>query len=638
MSEIDDYKPYSLTAEYLENTAPSQLTAPFNLTATYDENLFANYLLSTISCSFIAEINGVNLPPVDNTGYLEAFINCSFSSTLSGTQDMNNLIGVFGRLSSRFENAFASAVQIRAPFAKPILKTLNNVFYSEMTLTIEWASDIYFQKCKTLHEAVKNRFEKGTGLTSSFELIWQEDERLFITRNLVFETGNKIRIDLSGQWEEMIRKRKIITYSHEAARVIEKHFEYDFDKSLELFTTHHFDWDIGKAIYYKKHPVNPWVNPDRPEYKGQTDLNFLCQCLDVDSHNLILNFGADNCLPKIENTNWWHILNILKVTRLDTEEEIIAYDGSYVSSRSDWCWSYSLNVPPTELIKLTQINDEIVILKIEVNGEQHLMLYEGEPTTSRQFGKTVCTLNGRSITALLSHPYSPLRSYLQENERTSVELVQAEIDRVNLNTILNWDLYDYRGWIVESESLTYANLSPIDAIKRIAEAGGGFVYSEKGSNTLSIKPLYKKAYWESLTIDDYDRLIPESIVTNHKKTVSHEPDYNIITLTNPNNGKTGRVKKSGTAEDISHSETSNPLFNEISFGWFGKSKLARAGEIEDHEFTLPIDSVVGECVPGELVAFNGEWWGVVDSVRVSFSHKYTVQTVQVERVMNEQSI
>lgn len=86
------------------------------------------------------------------------------------------------------------------------------------------------------------------------------------------------------------------------------------------------------------------------------------------------------------------------------------------------------------------------------------------------------------------------------------------------------------------------------------------MYSEKGSNTLSIKPLYKKTFWDTFTVDDYDRLIPSSLVTSQSTDYELYPDYNGITLTNDRTGKQGQVKRTGTAADVLLPPENNPLF------------------------------------------------------------------------------
>ena len=368
---------------------------------------------------------------------------------------------------------------------------------------------------------------------------------------------------------------------------------------------------------------------------GSTDLNFVCLCHDLDSHNVILNFGADDCIPGLPAKNWWYILNSLEVTRLDTGQKIIVMDGNYNTDRSRWCWSYGLTVPASEINKLEPITGQPVILKIMVNGNEHHMLLESR-NRSRRFAQDTYTLTGRSQSALLDAPSSPTRSFLQENERTSVQLAQAELDRVNSIAQLDWKLIDELGWILPINSLSYSNLTPISAIKLIVESAGGFIYSEKNGNTLSIRPLYKKTFWDSIAIADYDRLVPISLVKDQSTDYEVYPDYNGITLSNDRSGLTGQVKRTGTSADTLLETANDSLFTVESMGAFGKAKLAKAGMVEKHSLSMPISAEVGECVPGELIAFNAEWWGIVDSVSVSFNHAVVNQTVKVERVNQDE--
>ncbi|MBI1453697.1 MULTISPECIES: hypothetical protein [Acinetobacter] len=627
-------KPYSLTASYLDIVEPSALTAPYDLHAVYDPDLFADYVRATLSTGFISEISGLNLQPVDNSGYVDAYFNCGFVSLSVGFQDINHQLGVELGLSTVFKRAVARIGSAQIPSAKAILRVSNEALFFDQGLVMSVGQEIGFDRALTLSESIHSAFDQSLKLSRNKSIDWQENFKIRITRDLYFDESIKLRLNREFTHQEMIRKRRNISFSHQVTHVIEKWFSFDWDKGLELVTQDEIPWDNAKSIHYRKHPIEPWPEPEIPQYQGTGDLNFVCLCHEVDSHNVELNFGADDCIPAIPNKNWWHILNTLSVTRLDNSDEIDVLDGNYSTDRSRWCWSYSLTVPARELPKLEPINGQPVILKIIVNGNEHQMLLENR-SRSRKFAQDVYVLTGRSPTALLSEPYSPVRSFLQENERTSVQLCQAELDRVFSATQLNWQLIDELGWIVANNSLSYSNLAPIAVIKMIAESGGGFVYSEKNSNALIIKPLYKKTFWDSLTIDDYDRLIPESIVTAQSTDYELYPDYNGITLTNDRSGKTAQVKRTGSNADTLLPAENNPLFDHVSMGSFGKSKLAKAGMVETHTFTMPISSEIGECMPGEVLAFNAEWWGIVDSVSVSFGHAVVNQTIKVEHVKHE---
>ena len=581
---------------------------------------------------FISEINAVR---IDQYCAVDTIINTGLKADIDALFDINFIRGIEAYWLTEYQRANPCLTAPDIPWAKPIFKAHNSAFYFERSLTFSNQVFVGFDKAAVLHRAIKAIHEQTTGLSSGAYLNWEETEKRFISLNPIFEESRKLKINRIFDWVELVRKRKTFTYSHEVAHVFEKRFTFEWDKGLELITSSDIAWDKAKAIHYRKHPIQPWPKPETPKYVGSTDLNFVCLCHDVDSHNVILNFGADDCIPGLPAKNWWYILNSLEVTRLDNGQKIIVMDGNYNTDRSRWCWSYGLTVPASEINKLEPIAGQPVILKIIVNGNEHHMLLESR-NRSRRFAQDTYTLTGRSQSALLDAPSSPTRSFLQENERTSVQLAQAELDRVNSNTQLDWKLIDELGWILPINSLSYSSLTPIAAIKLIVESAGGFIYSEKNSNTLSIRPLYKKTFWDSIAIADYDRLVPISLVKDQSTDYEVYPDYNGITLSNDRSGLTGQVKRTGTSADTLLETANDSLFTVESMGAFGKAKLAKAGMVEKHSLNMPISAEVGECVPGELIAFNAEWWGIVDSVSVSFNHAAVNQTIKVERVSRDE--
>ena len=637
-----------------QNLASLKATIDTSFRALFEAQSFDfNALEAEVDVSFHAELKAVSgqtaqLEATINTGFipefhvvgineycsLDAVINTSFNPTFEALFDINHQLGVELRFSTVFERAIAQLGSIEIPWAKPVLRVSNDTFFYDRSLVVNHSVYIGFERALTLSESIYAAFNQGVKVSRTQDVRWQENLKIWIALDLYFDESIKLRLNRKFSHQEMIRKRRNITFSHQVAHIFEKRFGFDWDKGLELVTKDDIAWDKAKAIYYRKHPIQPWPEPEIPQYEGSGDLEFVCLCDEVDSHNVELNFGADDCIPGIPNRNWWYILNSLSVTRLDNGVEIQVIDGNYSTDRSCWCWSYSLTVPAAEIGKLEPINGQPVILKIMVNGNEHQMLLESR-RRSRKFAQDIYTLTGRSQTALLAAPTAPLRSFLQENERTSVQLCQAELDRVFSDVVLDWQLIDELGWIVQSESLSYSNLAPIDAIKMVVESGGGFVYSEKGSNTLTIKPLYKKTFWDVLSIAEYDRLLPESVVTSQSTDYQVYPNYNGITLTNDRKGLTAQVKRTGTSADNLLQPENNPMFNHVSMGAYGKAKLAKAGMVETHTYSMPISSEVGECVPGEVVAFNAEWWGIVDSVSVLFSHTVVSQAVKVERVNHE---
>lgn len=630
-----------------EYTPPDSLNVVLNfkkeLTEVDAHNVILNFGVDDgfnsaeiqLNTAFSFNAIGTVEPPIDVHGSASIGINTASLLDALGTFDINFLRGLNLLSICDFELGLPVSNGTKIHYGKPVFKLYNTSFAFDPGLTLSNAVIDKFEKTQVLRRSVRLIFDECTQLKSSFQFVWQENEKRFIARTLVFEESEKLLINRQTAWDEMIRKRKKITFSHEVAEVFEKRFTFNHDKGLELVTTDSIPWDVARAVYFRKSKVDPIEPQPKPEYVGSTDLNFVCLCHDIDPHNLILNFGADECLPNLAPVDWWYIVNEIKVTRLDNGQEIQIYSGDYSTDRSSWSWSYNLSIPFYEKSKTEPIDGKPVILKIMINGNEHRMLLENI-SRSRQFGKETYKLSGRSPTALLDAPYSPTRSFTQENERSSVQLAQAELDRVNSNVVLNWELIDALGWILPSESLSYSNLTPIAVIKMIAEAGGGFVYSEPASNTLTIKPRYKKTWWDSIAIDEYDRVIPESIVTDQSTNYEPYPDYNGVFLTNDRNGDTGQVKRVGTAGDVLQESINSPLLTSTTVMHSkGREVLAKAGLVENHSLLMPITQEIGLCLPGELVAFNGDWWGIVDGVSGSFTHKSVNQTVSIERVNRE---
>lgn len=624
-----------LNAIYSTAPLPSALFKPFSLYATYVENSYTGYVDTHIKCGFAAHIIGTYSDSQTIVGQVCAFINVGFSSNADAKFDINFIRGLNHLSVFSYQKGLPALLENHLRFGKAIIKAHNSAFIFERGLTILTAVTASFDKSTFLQRMVRAVFEETTGLSSTSKVIWQENDKRFISRNFVFEESERLLINRQTSWDEMIRKRKKITFSHEVAELFEKRFTFLHDKGLELVTTDSIPWEMARAVYYRKSKVDPIDPQPKPEYVGSPDLNFICLCHDIDSHNVILNFGADDCLPNIAPVDWWYIVNEIKVTRLDNGQEIQIYSGDYSTDRSSWGWSYNLTIPFYEKAKIEPIDGKPVIFKIMINGNEHRMLLENI-SRSRQFGKDVYKLSGRSPTALLDAPYSPTRSFTQENERSSVQLVQAELDRVNSDIVLNWELIDALGWILPPESLSYSNLTPIAAIKLIVDAAGGFIYSEPNSNTLMIKPRYKKTWWDSIAINEYDRVIPESIVTDQSTDYQPYPDYNGVFLTNDRTGDTGQVKRIGTAGDVLQESINSPLLTSTTVMHSkGREVLAKAGLVENHSLLMPITQEIGQCLPGELISFNGDWWGIVDGVSGSFTHKLVNQTVSIERVNRE---
>ncbi|WP_180152808.1 MULTISPECIES: hypothetical protein [unclassified Acinetobacter] len=607
----------------------------FDVVAVFKENTDVIGQIDTVlDTSFSFEIAAEF---AENLCTIDTVLDAAFLFEIDAVFDINHIVGVSYAFDAGYQKAIAALNVAAIPWAKPILRVSNEALFYERSLVLSNQVNILYEQAGSLNRAVRSMCEQATGLSSDAYLVWEKGDKRFIHQRYVHQDTIKLRHNRESKWQEMIRRRKQFTYSHEVAEKFEKRFSFEWDKGLEILTKSELPWDKAKSIHYRKHPIQPWPKPEIPEYVGDGNLNFICLCTEVDAHNVILNFGADDCIPALPNRNWWYIVNNLSAERLDNAEPIKVINGTYNCSRSTWCWSYSITVAHTEKEKLQPLNDQPVILKLMINGFEHHILLETETETIK-FANKSYTYDGRSVTALNAADYANKRSFIQDNERTSVQLVQAEIDRAQSGTVLDWKLIDVVGWIVPIESLSYAELAPLDAIKQVVEAGGGFIFSQKAGNTFSILPRYKKGYWDAMTVDDYDILIAPSIVIQQtiEQNKDYNADYNAINVVNSRSGDSLTVKQRNTAGDNPLEAVTGPLFDVVSGASFGKMELIKANIQEYHTLSgLPVSQEIGEMLPGKTVAFHGQWWGVIDSVSGSFSHGKVTESIKVERIHRE---
>lgn len=575
--------------------------------------------------------------PIDNRGNARIKIKTNLKIRSTSSLDFDHLVGVSLGLSFNYAVTNPYILKTEIPWFKSILRVSNKALFFDKGLSTSSGSYFSFGKALTLSESIYSYFEQGLGVAGDAKIVWQESKKLPQTNILMFENGESVVIKRAFQYQEMLRLRRTVSMSHQVADQFERVFSFKWDKGLEIITQDKIRWEITEQIHYRKHAIEPHPTPEAPKYQGNGNLDFNCLCINIDSHNVVLNFGEDDCLPARVDKKWWYILNNISVTRLDNGEPITVIDGTYETGRDRWCWIYSLTIAPKQLHKLQPIGNTPVILKIMVNGFEHHMLVEGEPEESHKFAETLHRLNGRSVTALDSENYASKRSFLQENERRAGQLCQAELDRVFSDTILDWQLLEDTGWIVPTQSLTYANLAPIDAIKMVVDAGGGFIYSQKNSKALSILPKYKKSFWNPMQFEDYDLILNSGMMLQHDvKKNETSFDYDSIMMINSLSGNTARVGIVDTPRSTPLETTSNPLFTTVSMGGYAKTALSSANVKERHTFNQMIVSQdIGEMLPGKTISFDAEWWGVIDTVKGSFNHEKVWESIEVERISRE---
>ena len=242
--------------------------------AVFEENTDVIGQIDTVlDTSFIFEIEAVFS---ENLCTIDTVLDTSFSFEVVAVFDINfirglNHLSVFG-----YQKALPALLDQHLRYSKARFKAHNSAFIFERGLSLSNAVTDSFDKTQQLQRAVKTVFEQATDLSQDYRVVWQENDKRFIARTLVFEESEKLLINRQTDWQQMVRKRKQITFNHEVAHVFVKRFTFEWDKGLEFITIDSINWDVAKPVYYRKSEIEPFPPRPIPEYVGSTDLNCCC--------------------------------------------------------------------------------------------------------------------------------------------------------------------------------------------------------------------------------------------------------------------------------------------------------------------------------------------------------------------------
>ena len=118
-------------------------------------------------------------------------------------------------------------------------------------------------------------------------------------------------------------------------------------------------------------------------------------------------------------------------------------------------------------------------------------------------------ISGRSPSAWLSAPFAPATARTSENPYTAQQLAAEAltINGVPMGWALDWRIPD---WLVPAGAWSHLG-TPMEAVLRIAEAGGGYIQAAAATQTLRALPHYPAApwLWASLTPD---LILPDDVV------------------------------------------------------------------------------------------------------------------------------
>ncbi|MFW6024079.1 MAG: hypothetical protein ACOC8P_00490 [Dichotomicrobium sp.] len=395
-------------------------------------------------------------------------------------------------------------------------------------------------------------------------------------------------------------------------------------------------------------PVPPTPEPDPvyvPPPGDQVALPFECPAFQGQGNEVALPFRKYQCLRR------QHVVeNDVILKRLDTDETVDCLELSINGDLESYTngWDATLR---RDALSIVEPLDGPVEVVATINGQDHLLLLErwGEDIIFDDVRGRVDTIRvqGRSISAELDEPYSARKSRFEETSKTMWQLMQQELPA-------EWTLEAHPAWsdysantttAVPAGTFSYTDLSPIQAIARIAAATGAVVQQVPASRTLKIVPRYVAKPWDwGTTTADLE--IEFGQVRSASGEFEPQPVHNGVYVAGETNGVLVENRRDGTAGSPWLDIVVDQLITDGQFGLQrGIAELGATGKRSVYQFELPVDGdneglIQTGQIANVIETANTDWNGQsvgwsINATRSEDRGLEIWQTVTVERYRDE---
>lgn len=358
-------------------------------------------------------------------------------------------------------------------------------------------------------------------------------------------------------------------------------------------------------------PPKPPIKPERPDKRTKT-LAFGRPRGDASLE--FVWFGQAHIL--IPTRRVYLVSNAAQIVRVRDGLDIPATSLSIELDTDSWAWQFTAQIPRIAAAEMTDEEE----VSIHVNGQQWDCVCDGWQS-SQSFARESATLTGRSRTAYLSPTHVLPQAVSEIGAATMAQLAEALLP---YGWTLDWQAPD---WLVPGGFFSIESQTPIEAIKYLAEAAGGFVLPHQRNRHLIIKPRYPTVPWQ-LDGALADVAIPRAIITTLGSDFLPGQAANGIYVSGGHQGINGRVLRQGTAGDRQAPAITHPLVCDVVAARAqGVVGLAKTMPRRTQTIQLPLSADTGLILPGALLAVDG-WKGFNRGVRVAVELQGRAMTVR----------
>lgn len=504
----------------------------------------------------------------------------------------------------------------------------------EKAIPLSELKSINHTNADKLKHDFKTTYEKGLPLKQQSDIVFTESNPLLPTDLSVnHEIGIPIKQSTIAVFEETIKhigddftgvhqigiitNRETYPLKYQFAIPVSSLYEMPSGVAQPIDKFYKIPWDASRYAPYGKEPIT--LPPQPPILPVDLRLRFLCRLLTISPY--ILRFGGTCELKRIPLRKVYYFVNNVKLFRVKDNVEIQFFGGSIsgLSDRTTWCGNFNLNIAYKDKEKVMPDNDGNIVLQLEINGFVFRFIAEFNGMSENWvFGNRTFSLTGRSLTAKLAEPFAVKHSFVQTDVTTSRQLADAELARTDVDSgfSLDWQLIDPLGWAIPANAVSFNEKTPLQVIKEIAEAAGGYINSHEWEKKLLVLPTYKYPFWEWATATP-DKIIPIDLTLSKSTRYIEKPDYNGVYISGERAGVNALVKRYLTQGDfLAPSIVSPYMTDQAAARQKGIEILSGVGKSKLVGMETGLNSMTGLIKSGmliEVTEYAESWRGVVTS-------------------------
>lgn len=239
------------------------------------------------------------------------------------------------------------------------------------------------------------------------------------------------------------------------------------------------------------------------------------------------------------------VINSATLTRVSNNLRLPLKDISISGDFESAHWTWSATLPLRALADLEpDVPGEYVELEARLNDMPWRLLVEKRSEAER-FDKTSLRVSGRGVSALLSAPgaaSAPHNNLLSDQTAQQLAAAALTINGVSNGWTLDWQGVD---WLLPAGVWAHTG-TPMEAVVRLAEAGGAYVLAAPAAQSLAIMARYPAAPWEWASLAP-GVVLPAAATLERGSEEIVRPGYNIVYVCGQ--GLNTRVRRTGSAGD-----------------------------------------------------------------------------------------